>query len=379
MIGWRAGKPLGGRIAELDGLRGLAALLILAHHYKPAFVPCGWAAVDLFFVLSGFLITTIILRDGQEPQFLRNFYIRRGLRIWPIYYLAILALLLAGRWLPQANDPGGLPYALVYAQNLPRYWSGRSPEFSPYLAHTWSLAVEEQFYLLWPALVLLVGPRRLLGAALALLAGSVVARSAGLHWWLLLARGDGLALGAILAALRHNRERPGPALRNALIAIGLAATGYLAVLGTIGGLAQHGPPRWPSATLLAVNLLGFAAVGLVCQGAGGRAFAVLRRPRLVYLGQISYGLYLYHFIIMVLGDDLAKRLGMGGRPFWREALMLGCTFGLAALSWRFVERPLLAWKDRFAYRPEPVNVQAPTPHLRRSVATRGDRQREEVA
>ena len=80
------GGVLAGRIPELDGLRGLAALGIVLYHSNPKRLPAGWAAVDLFFVLSGFLITSIILRHGREAGFLRNFYLRRGLRIWPIYY-----------------------------------------------------------------------------------------------------------------------------------------------------------------------------------------------------------------------------------------------------------------------------------------------------
>jgi hypothetical protein len=123
------------RLLELDGLRGLACLVILVYHFRPPLVPYGWAAVDLFFVLSGYLITSILIRNEGSPRLLRNFYVRRGLRIWPIYYVTILALAIAGPWLPRPTNCAGLGYYLTYTQNLPLYWSGRVPPFSPYAAH----------------------------------------------------------------------------------------------------------------------------------------------------------------------------------------------------------------------------------------------------
>src|SRR5262245_4877090 len=87
---WSGGEAAGaGRVAELDSVRGLAALAVLVYHANSAWLPFGWAAVDLFFVLSGYLITSIIVRNGDSAGFLRNFYVRRGLRTWPIYYLLI--------------------------------------------------------------------------------------------------------------------------------------------------------------------------------------------------------------------------------------------------------------------------------------------------
>jgi peptidoglycan/LPS O-acetylase OafA/YrhL len=154
-------------------------------------------------------------------------------------------------------------------------------------------------------------------------------------------------------------------LQRGLIAVGLAALVGLALIGRTGGLAR--PAREPAITVLMVNLLCLAVVGIVRLNAGSRASAFFRRPRLVYLGQISYGPYLYHFVIKFLGDDIAEGLAMGGRLLWREALTIAATFGMAALSWCNVERPVLAWKDRFAYREA---LGARTPHLRTSLAVR---------
>ncbi len=344
------------RVPELDGLRGLACLVVLLYHFKPHALPGGWAAVDLFFLLSGFLITSIILKHAAERRFLLHFYVRRGLRIWPVYYLIVLLLAAVSPILPRPCDFSGLPYLLTYTQNIPHYWSGNAPEFSPYLAHTWSLAIEEQFYLVWPLLVCLVGRRGVVPLALAVAAVSVGARGLGFHWWLLLSRGDGLALGALLAVLLENRRESEPqrlGLRRSFGGVSLIALACLVSVFATGGIAAVGPPRWPALTILAVNLLGFGAVGLVLCHEGSPALKLLRTRWLVTTGKLSYGLYMYHLVVLMLGDDLARSFGLGGRPFWREVLMGAVIVGLAALSWRYVERPLLSLKDRFAYGPTP--------------------------
>ena len=160
------------RVAELDSLRGLAALTIIVYHLWFMHVPQLSTAVDLFFVLSGFLITTIILDNEATEGFLVTFYVRRSLRIWPIYYLSLLALVLLNPFLPTPEPMDGLPYYLTYTQKLPLYWAGVEPPFSSAFEHTWTLAVEEQFYLLWPALVCLLGRRWLVPLGLALVASA---------------------------------------------------------------------------------------------------------------------------------------------------------------------------------------------------------------
>jgi peptidoglycan/LPS O-acetylase OafA/YrhL len=167
------------RVLELDGLRGLACLTIMVYHFRPVIVPYGWSSVDLFFVLSGYLITAILIRHEGSPRLRRNFYARRGLRIWPVYYLTILALVIVGPWLPKPTNWSGLGYFLTYTQNLPFYWSGRVPPFSPYVAHLWTLANEEQFYIIWPLLVVMIGRRAVIPLALGLAAVSVWARARG--------------------------------------------------------------------------------------------------------------------------------------------------------------------------------------------------------
>lgn len=165
------------RIAELDGVRGIAAVVIVAYHLFTDYLPGCWAAVDVFFVLSGFLITGIVLQHGLSGRFLTAFYLRRGLRIWPIYYILITFLLLCG-----LGNTAALPYYLTYTQHLPWYWGSEMPSWL-LMQHTWTLALEEQFYLIWPAIVLLAGRRisgiLAVGLALAAALGEWLASTGG--------------------------------------------------------------------------------------------------------------------------------------------------------------------------------------------------------
>lgn len=356
-----------GRIPELDGLRGLAALAIVLFHSNPKRLPAGWAAVDLFFVLSGYLITAILLKHAGTPGLLRSFYLRRGLRIWPIYYLAIGLLLAFDPLLPAACNRGALAYDLTYTQTVPLYWADTMPVFSRYLRHTWTLVVEEQFYLVWPLLVLAAGRRnRVAGLALVVAGGAVLARCRGYSLMLPAARADGLALGGLLAVLL---AEPGDARSKArrlraLGATALAGVGALIALGlTVGLRLPQGPPRWPGLTILAFNVTWFGVVGLAACGSGHPALRVLRRPRLRYLGQISYGLYLYHLPILVLSGDIARGFGLRGQPFWREGPTLALAFLAAAASWRWIEQPCLRLKEALSYDPARPRRAVPAPHF----------------
>jgi peptidoglycan/LPS O-acetylase OafA/YrhL len=345
------------RIPELDALRGLAAVSIVAYHLW--FLKFGFlgTAVDLFFVMSGYLITTIILEQIERPGFLSTFYARRALRILPIYYLSLMAIVAVKL---ATSGPAGLdafPYFLTYTQFLPNYWFAENPPFPSSFNHTWSLAVEEQYYLIWPPLLLLLGRRRLIPVAGTLIVLAVGARMAGFSPWILLTRCDGLALGGILAVLMSAHESGRISARvtgRALVAVGLASVAYLAVGGRmIRGLEW----AWPgdggarvgqSLRMLAINLMYLVAIGLVVLHSGRRWLAPLRDRRLTGLGQLSYGIYLYHCLVFEAVDGLSARLGISGQPAI-DAMKLAASFGLAAASWRLVERPLLALKGRFAY------------------------------
>jgi peptidoglycan/LPS O-acetylase OafA/YrhL len=173
------------RVRELDAMRGLAAIAIVVYHLWVLPISLLGAAVDLFFVLSGYLITSIILSHPPSERFLLAFYVRRGLRIWPIYYLSLFVVVAINPWTPRPGSLGGLPYFLTFTQNLPYYWSDVAPSFITAFRHTWSLAVEEQFYIVWPALLWVVGRKGLGPAALSLVALATVTRSLDWYPWIL--------------------------------------------------------------------------------------------------------------------------------------------------------------------------------------------------
>ena len=148
----------------------------------------------------------------------------------------------------------------------------------------------------------------------------------------------------------------------------LAAMVYLIALSARGGMSTLDMPMWPASTVLVVNLFGFGVVGLVVCLQGHPALRPLRGRWLVKAGQLSYGLYMYHYVILLLSDDCCPAVRPGGRPFWRQALTVVAIFALAALSWRYIERPFLRLKDRFSYESIPPRTRA-KPSSRRTSST----------
>jgi peptidoglycan/LPS O-acetylase OafA/YrhL len=347
------------RIAELDALRGIAAIVIVVFHLR--FVdgaPVLGTAVDLFFVLSGYLITTIILDQRRSPGFFKTFYARRALRIWPIYYLALVACVALNPLLARPEPLAGFWQAFAYLQNVPGYWHGESPPFSRLFSHSWTLAIEEQFYLLWPLAVVLAGRKRLRWAIAPFLVAPLVMRSLGFHRHMLLTRCDGLALGALLADLFYERARVEAHRR--LYRRAFAAIALLAVVGRqIGGpllnqLDGPSPGIWSirsfSMATAAMGWIYFGVVGLVLLDHGHSRLAWLRNRRLVHLGTISYGIYLYHPFVLIFVPILHKAMGIKG-SIWIDIGKVGLCVILAEISWRLIERPLLRLKDRFPYTP----------------------------
>jgi peptidoglycan/LPS O-acetylase OafA/YrhL len=346
------------RIPELDALRGLAAVAIVVYHlWFPTYGFMG-TAVDLFFVMSGYLITTIILKQREQPGFLLTFYARRSLRIWPIYYLSLLIFLAINPALPRPYHTEALPYFLTYTQNMPHYVGLANPPFAHGFYHTWSLAVEEQYYLFWPLVLVLLGRRSLVPFAIGLIALAVGTRMAGFSKWILMTRLDGLALGGILAAVLYSDAKnrlSTETVRRALIAVGIGSIAFLArgnVL--VAALASSWPALGDplvalSLRMFATNLMYVSMIGLVVIYSGHRRLSVLRDRRLVELGQMSYGIYLYHYLLFDIVQDYADRFGVTNRvPI--DAVKVGLSFAIAAASWRLLERPLLSLKDRFGYK-----------------------------
>jgi peptidoglycan/LPS O-acetylase OafA/YrhL len=348
------------RVRELDSIRGFAALVVIAFHLwflgptsKVGLFSIMGLSVDLFFVLSGYLITAIIIGNAGTPGFLLNFYARRSLRIWPIYYLTLLGWVAVRLATGDQSGFGALPYYLTYTQMAWAYGLGHEPAVPECFSHLWTLAIEEQFYLFWPALLLLAGRRSVVPLALGLVAISVVARFAGYSDRILIARCDGFGFGGLLAAVLA-----APVPRRAFVtgALLVGAAGVAWILASRSFLQSWG---LRPLNLVAINAFFAATVGLVAVSAGRPALAALRDPRFVYIGTISYGLYLYHLFVIGAADALAAHFGLSAGA-WLTAVKVAATLATAALSWRLVERPILALKHRFDYdRPVPVSAAPP--------------------
>jgi peptidoglycan/LPS O-acetylase OafA/YrhL len=354
-----AGGFAPGRRPELDGLRGLAVLAVMAYHSDLRRVlPGGFLGVDLFFVLSGFLITALLLREHRQSGCVRlpRFYLRRALRLFPALFVTLAACCLwAAFRTPPARGAGIYRAALLTAghgANLAWVWSAPLD----LLGHAWSLSLEEQFYLAWPVLLFL------------LLRFGVSLRRIG---WLILA---GIAASALLRAALWLGL--GPSYAGA-IAVSLATradsllAGCLAgVIISAGGLPQSPGGRtalraaaWTSAALLLLfaltaregasylHLGGFTTVAVAAAVLiAALAHSPPRRvaPPLCWVGRISYGLYLWHFPLL----SIAPKLIHGIVPATRHApgvdgvLACALAFAAAALSYYAVEWPFLRWKDR---------------------------------
>ncbi len=352
----------GAHIPELDGLRGVAIAMVLLFHLRghlpPAWhllVALGWTGVELFFVLSGFLITRILLGSLDRPGYFRNFYIRRSLRIFPIYYLYLGAITLLYLATGRAERVQLAPYYFLYLQTVPQVLS-RFTEGLPFSGQTWTLAIEEQFYWFWPFVVSFFR-RRLRLVLITMVALAPILRLACvtltdnpflMHAWLPV-QIDSLGAGALLAlAVHHGLTVRACGRLGALFmvagSLGIAATAHLSG-GALSYLSVLTWTRMPhNALLLSATACLYAGLVAMAASAVEPLASVLRNPALVRLGRISYGLYLYHVAAFAVVDGLA-----GGAMDWTWAVVkVAVSWGIAELSFRFVESPLLALKESWA-------------------------------
>jgi peptidoglycan/LPS O-acetylase OafA/YrhL len=297
-------------IRQLDTIRAFAVFLVIIHHWFPKdtllhIVPTGPLGVDIFFVLSGFLITAILLRQRKDTgtaSVVKSFYWRRALRIFPIYYLAIVMLLIFQQYV-NSDMPSAFPYLATYTSNFYFFnlgaWDGA-------ISHLWSLAVEEQFYLVWPWVMLLVPQRWLLHSIILFIlvgAGSqYLMQDVALHSVLPFACFDAFGVGALLAWVMQYRPQQMQRFYKATIIAGVA--------GTFGALSYLflGLPLLPLRTanaLMALWLITYA----VTRGEQVQASFLWHNKALIFCGKISYGLYLYHLIVsQVLQPKLVQPL-----------------------------------------------------------------------
>lgn len=315
-------------LPSLDGLRGVAALAVLLGHLglTEGSALATWSVsmgVDVFFVLSGFLITRILLHNRERGVPLRSFLWRRALRIFPVYYLVVLASVLI--W-----DVGwNALYALTYTFNFVRY-----DKLPVALGPTWSLCVEEHFYLVWPVLVTFVPAKWSRGMAVRLLIAAALGTylferfapvwgaGASVEAWLYRMtpfRACGLLAGSVLA---YDEARWRGTATSAWAGAALAAGGVAVMTFGLPIAHAHGTGQMVARVLAATGML------LLALSALRPVFAL---GPLRWVGWISYGLYLYH------GPVYELLVGYG------RAAMLGGTFAAATVSYYGFERPVLRW------------------------------------
>jgi peptidoglycan/LPS O-acetylase OafA/YrhL len=338
------------RILELDGIRGIAILLVLAGHYCSFVLPgvelfaLASLGVNVFFVLSGFLIGGIILDEHDNRGFLRSFYRRRAARILPIYFSVVAAAFVADA------ATAGQPWAdrllapWVYLLFLTNFALAELGKTGLLLNPTWSLAVEEQFYLAMPFVIMLT-PQRLLPFVLA----SLCVAALVLRWmWateiaaievLLVCRMDSLLIGVGAALLQRRVDLSAQA--QGLLALALAPLVVVLAMNQVAHEAASivAPTAFAATTaLLMLSAINGASVG-----------GALRVPWLLFFGEISYGLYLIHepFRVLLTGLLLGKTVfqpGLDRIPV--SVLALALAIATATVSWRRFERPIIQWARR---------------------------------
>lgn len=363
----------------LDGIRAMAFLMVFAAHY--AQMPWGWAGVDVFFVLSGFLITGILFDTRDQPHRARNFYIRRTLRIFPLYY-GIMLLLLFSYPLLRWQWTSAWLFWPAYLGNFLRGihpFVRDSPmqllaDFQPlsrtvnglrlYLGHFWSLCVEEQFYLFWPWVVFSVRSRKkLMAICIAAVIVCPCLRLLGLHWlpkymidqevlycWTPF-RVDALLLGGLTALLARGPlwPRVHRVSRICLAAMLLIAMlwlfqNHLLHLGATGYVYPLWKFTWG---LLFIDLCSACLIVNALQPATWTFRFFHLRP-LRWIGRISYGAYVFHDIFHGPILALTMVLGFRHRDIACSAIALATTLLLSWASFRWFETPFIRLKDRWA-------------------------------
>ncbi len=367
-------------IKQLDSLRAVAVILVIINHWVPPNniinrIPNGAIGVDIFFVLSGFLISGILFDSRNKADslnigksfFIKNFYIRRSLRIFPIYYLVIFAILLFAK----ASQTGIKPNFLYFATYTSNFYFFKIQGWDGMVGHLWSLAVEEQFYLIWPWIILFANKKYFLPIiSVFILIGittQVALSNMNMSNVLTFTCFDAFGIGAILAWVTTYAK--GKLRKFFLVVSPLAA---IATCFLVLGIYQH---KWivpirTSVSFMTVWLLAYIMLNYEADSL--RFKFILNNRMLIFLGKISYGIYLYHNIIPstlnaklinkylnpLLPDLLYKRYW--GQLFLVENIIL--VVFVSWLSFVLIEKRFLNLKKYFEYKKENKPEQSYVPN-----------------
>lgn len=347
----------------IDGLRAVSFILVLFFHYNVVGFELGWAGVSVFFVISGFLITEILFNAKKTKNYFLNFYTRRALRIIPIYLLllfgvVLFALFIKGKW------PNDFFYFLTYTQNIFWFLNGYHSDSTALLAHTWSLAIEEQFYLIWPLVVFYVNSKFLPLVSFGLILGGVFFRIVVLFFSnnylltsiTLFSQIDLLALGSLLATYKVGLLK----IKSVKIPLFLFVFGIFGIFGVIYYMSCKynvdlvtaymffKVPQKYALDVISVNiyffvgLVSFSVIYFCIYSSKSFLFAkILSSKILIHLGKISYGLYLYHWpVYSLLYDRIHNQLLL---------ILIGMTstYILSIASFNFFEKRINSLKRYF--------------------------------
>lgn len=372
-----AAAPPSAYVGEVDALRCLAMTAVILQHCQ--LLPFGWTGVWLFFVISGFAITSSLLGSGREkhtkPVLIRNFYLRRCLRIWPVYFLVVAVNIVAAASLGKGEITAALPWLATFTYNYRMILDG---EIWPANGHLWTISVEEQFYLAFPFLFAYLPKLRLAAALIICVALGPVLRILLSAWFGELAWDDGLkafavmvfapahfdafSLGALLALFRpfltSRRQLARCFLIAALAVAFVYGSIYLSINAALKGFNSeafrciYSGILWGEGRQIwvygAVTGLSAALIALIL--AGERWLCSLcKLPLLQPIGRISYGGYIYHAPVLMLHHALFGNAGASSLTFslGKFAFAYPVTLLLAFLSYRYFEAPILKLRTRF--------------------------------
>jgi peptidoglycan/LPS O-acetylase OafA/YrhL len=366
-------KVKSGYQPHLDGLRCLAIIGVLIEHFgvnMPVLLRFGPLSVRFFFVLSGYFITLSLWKlqaeiiGSKKGSFLPvcRFYLARFMRIGPPFYLALTIGALLGIDEVRTNF---IWLATFQANNYIAY-IGYWPEA---ISHFWSLAVQEQFYIIWPAIVLTLPKRWFMPAMVGFIIFGLCFRifcittAAGTltRWVTLFGCFDSFAVGALIAYLRQSRilDRMRTLSPTILFAMPLAAFGCFFLGRALMTLPEDNIFLALTESVDAVFLAWLLAMSL--GGVSGKYGRFLAWAPVVYVGRISYGIYVYHVFVIIVVSPLLVPYGLSTEHFAaaRIFVLLAFTLGLSSLSWHFLEKPFLAWKEALKPRGYPEKPAPP--------------------